>query len=418
MDIKILGVMMLALLVGSGAYCHSLNITDYDTNTSEASLGSLSFFYGDFTDYDKKGDPSMNSHINEVEFYYSKFFDSLNQSYDYSLLLDDLGETDSPDFGVSLNRMDARYNCKYYFDVKNSFYQGIGLRYASTKLNLYSYDLTEDLSSATISFAIGAGHIVDITPLADAGVMEDRLTEAGILKGPLSKEDMLKIADIIRRYDMDEYDYKQPDTARGRALKDISDVLMSSGQVNGSLSGFAYWRINQSSAANYDRYKGSILELSFNNESAAGYFDMPGNKMTDSIQGCTGTISYLAYLPMDWRSQLKMEVSLTLGLTPLDQWKIYISNVYIPLLYDNLYNANLSYTYDLTNSVWFAAEASYYQAKGTFLGSGVFEEEIKYRLELNLKAEDRWLTTLSADTVIYYDGTSDERLSIAQRFLF
>ena len=401
---------------------HNLNITDYDTATSEARRTYINLTYNNSSYFDKTSSIDYYYQRQTLDLRHDYFYDSLNKSVSYGI--EAIGSTrsvshqgDSLDYSGNIN---LSYN--EYFDPNNNRYHGIAIQYLDQTHKSYHGPWTPEIiwedAMTTLSYVIGCGHLIDITPLADAGVLEDRLIEVGILKDRLSKEDMLKLAELIRKYQMGEYGYKNPDTGKGKYLEDISRVLENSNLVNGSLNGFGFWRISEQSSVNYQRFKGSKVELSLNNQSIVDYVQVPdySAKMFRSDQGCVATLKYLTYLPFDWRSQCKLEAAFSVSLTPHDIWDPYHFLLGIPA---NSYYGIIYYSYDLTNNIWLSASVSYFKYNYTENGFTTTSGTKQYELSANYKIEDFMITSVALRKSCYdVTNYSDESISFTQGIYF
>jgi len=404
-------IIYMLMFMGSRAYAaHSLNITDYDTTVSGAKETSLTLNYDRQTRMDPSGNTITSQLSGQYDFNHDNFYDSYNHSWDYGIQLSQISGAYWGLPQANIKTCSAWGSYKDYFIPEKNIYQGVRGYYDSQTIDDEKTLMWEDYY-AGISYMIGMGHIVDITPLAEAGVLEDRLMEAGLLNGNLSKRDMLKLAKLIRKWRMDEYVYKNQDTAKGKFLEDISSVLEASGKLTRPLGGFGFWRISESRDVNYTRTKGEVIELSTSAvhdsmiDRTGFWYHLPHGGYA-SNQNNALSVRYSRYLPIDWVQQVYFTLQQTTKLNP-------DADVYAV----NSWYTDLKYSYDLTNNIWFSADYYYYRWNyKNDLDLSNQDSFKSYLFSINYKIEDFSITTFSFWKDVNDDGPASENISVSQSF--
>ena len=415
-------IIYMLMFMGSRAYAaHSLKITDYDTTVSGAKETRLTLDYDKLTSMDPYGTTKASQLNWQFDLTHNNFYDSYDRSWSYGIQLSQdsmpsTGLLPPPTLQLQEKTFAATASYRDYFIPGKNIYQGIGVDYLAQTLTLDDQKtMKAEGYQATISYMIGMGHLVDITPIAEAGVLEDRLMEAGLLNGNLSKRDMLKLAELIRKWRMGEYTYKNQDTAKGKFLKDISAVLEASGKLTRPIGGFEFWRISECRNVNYARTKGEVIELSTSaahDSTIIHFYPLPHGGYT-SNQNNAFNIRYYRYLPIDWAQQIYFTLQQTTKLNP--DAELYAEN--------SLFTA-LVYNYDLTNNIWFSAGYDYNRLnyKNSSLneqidwGQSNTTSMKRYMLDFHYKIEDYSITTFSIWRAIRDSGNSQEYVSLSQSF--
>jgi len=385
LTVLLIAMLAVAIVAPFPAHAHNLNITDYDTTVSGAKESRIYFNYSKDTslDYDKH---ATNYRISEgYSLLHSEFYDSLDKSWDLSLTAS-YSDLSSWTTGSESKDISHHYsaNCNYniYFLPQNSVYNGIKVNYAISNNSDENGPVGETYLTLG-NYHIGIGHVIDVTPLAEAGVLEDRLMDSGALKERFSKEEMLKMAEIIRKYRMGEYSYYNSDTGKGRFLDDLIKVINASGKLTRPLDGFSFWRISENRFVTYTRRKGCQAEVGVNR---SGYINI--NRSVDPSYTTNLPVEYTSmlltgYLPLDWRSQVSFASEYDLVTNyPDDGLKEFST-------------ASLSYTYDLTNYIWCVLEGMITRYNYPSLSQSDNASYKDLYAEINFKIEDNWIVSLS-----------------------
>ena len=381
---------------------HNAKITDYDTTVSGAKETSITFNYSKSTYLDPDGITNWYDSTGRLTLSHSNYYDSLNNSWAYTLSAQQQ-ETGSLFFGSTYNHnysADGYYNI--YFLPKKNIFNGLGATY-SVSNNSNDTGPLKEITTTNLYYDIGAGHIIDITPMAEAGNLEDRLMEAKALTGRLSKAELLNLAEIIRKWRMSEYPYKNQDTGKGKFLEDITKVLEASGKLNGPLNGFGFWRISDSRVVNYLRYKGWELLLKLNGGQQYTIDHTTGSDFSKDTHNW-GEISYCYFWPFDWRSQAKFEIGYQKALNRNNAYPLEESD------------ADIYYTYDLTNNLWAKIEGMYSRENYTTRALTDTNTWKGFAIDLNYKAEDFVYITLRYFKKYWGTRNMDEQITIQQGF--
>lgn len=399
-------IFCILILAGGSTYAsHSLNITDYDTTVSGAQQTSLNMTYMNDSTMNPYGKVTLQTIMGQYGIAHRNFYDSYNKAWSYRLSLSQIK------FSMPIGKINMRdyiaqasYS-SYFMPEQNIFFGGSG--YWREQGVDDGKSPVIDGWNANVSAMIGMGHIVDITPIAEAGVLEDRLKEAGLIKGNIPKKDMLKLAEIIRKWRMNEYALQDPDTAKGYFMADISKVLEGSGVLTRPLEGFGFWRISESRNVNYLRTKGERFTLSIAAEHISGYNHfLPGDIVSSNDQNNYFQFDYEKYMPLDWVSQLSFLFTNKIALNPEDVYPV------------NAFYMSLAYTYDLTNNIWF--DAAYEYNRNNFSLNDVERSNMNSARNLsagiNYKIEDFSITSLSFNHNIGDDWDSTEYIELTQGF--
>jgi hypothetical protein len=393
----------------AASFAHNLNITDYNTTISGAKLTRLDFGLNNNSSADFDKNPTSSNSTGSLDLNHYKFYDSLDKSWSYGLTLGHNEASTNGSLSSRTNNYQVQGEYNVYFLPEQNIYQGVSGSY-DIENNRSSAGSNYENTTTSVGYQIGIGHVIDLSPLAEAGVLEDRLMEAGMLKKNLSKDDMLKLAEIIRKYRMDEYDMKSPDTAKGRFLRDLGDVLSASKLLTRPLGGFAFWRISEYRYVNYARTKGMQLEIATDSQ-----YHIDDNYNTPShsfVPVDTATISLRSYWPLDWRNQ----VNLTLSYASAMSVDSRVKDGAIPQ-YTSL--GSISWTYDLTNSLWSTIGVSmerydFYED----IPASDFNSIKFYDAALNYKIEDFSTISLGYQRVVWDDGFYFERFAFSQSIYF
>lgn len=408
---------MLALLAPHFAFAHNLNITDYNTTVSGGQQTEFSGSYFGYSEHyiDTGTGDFADSRSGELglSLSHDAFYDSLNNSWDYGISdnynnWNDYWSLSVPEVDSTTNNTTtAYYDNSNYFSPENDLYSGISLRYSF--MTAYEPDNSNSSQSTTdLSYNVGIGHIIDITPLAEAGVMEDRLMEANALKSRLSKEDMLKLAEIINRYRMGQYGYENVDTGKGRFLEDITKVLRDSGQLNGDLNGFGFWRISDYRQVNYTRYKGWKLQagLKFEGTQAVLDMDSPSYDYNDYTKAGFFELRFTGYLPIDWQSQFYMDAYYDSAINP--DWQTLNGKTHL----------YAQYSYDLTNNLWWQVSGSgdwySYYSRFPWDVPGYSVSNTVFSAGVNYKIEDFTRISLNYSRQIYEKSNTYDSVTLSQ----
>jgi hypothetical protein len=411
-------ILMLVLLAPHLSFAHNLNITDYDTTVSGGKQTEFTGSYfgrsehyidtlgtGDFVDY-RDGEIGLS-------FSHDAFYDSLNNSWDYGI--SDYYNNSNNYWSVYVpevnsmteNTATAYYDNSVYFSPENNLYHGISCQYSF--MTDYESDYSNSSRSTTdLSYNVGVGHVINITPLAEAGVMEDRLMEANALKARLAKEDMLKLAEIINRYRMGQYGYENFDTGKGHFLEDITKVLRDSGQLNGDLNGFGFWRISDYRQVNYSRYKGWKLQAGLKFEGTQSVLDMDVPASDYNIYAKNGflEVRFTGYHPIDWQSQLYVDAYYDSAINP--DWQTLNGKTHL----------YVQYSYDLTNNLWWQVSASgnwySYYSQFPWDVSGYLTSNTVFSAGLNYKIEDFTRISLNYSRQIYEKSNTYDSVTLSQ----
>ena len=379
---------------------HNAKITDYDTTVSGARETRVTLDYSKWTFLDNSGITSYYSSAGSLTLLHNNYYDSLNNSWAYTLSAQqqETGDTYVGDTHSHNYSADGYYNI--YFLPKKNVFNGFGAACSVSDNSDDTGPLTEVVTT-NLYYNIGVGHVIDITPMAEAGNLEDRLMEAKALTGRLSKTDLLDLAEIIRKWRMGEYTFKNQDTAKGKFLEDITKVLEASGKLNGPLNGFGFWRISDSRVVNYNRYKGGELYLKINGGQQYTVDHTTGSDISNDINNY-GEIHYYYYWPFDWRSQVKFEISYQKALNHNDAYPLETSDM------------DIYYTYDLTNNFWAEIEGMYSRENYT---TSALTDTNSYRgfaIDLNYKAEDFVYITLRYLKQYWDTRNMNDRITIQQ----
>lgn len=408
--ISLLMIIVLSICFPKISFARNLNITDYDTTVSSAMETRVNLSL--FKDAYIKADGGMNSiSNNSITAAHDYFYDSLLSSGSYGISAAYSGFSyrdyiNSPDFATESSRSDfsAFSNYNLYIIPEANIYNGVGVEYDMSLRGVNGSANTEDYRLNAL-LKLGAGHIIDITPLAEAGVLEDRLLEAGLIKDYLSKEDMLKIAEVIRKYKMGEYGYKNQDTGGGMFLDDISKILEASNMLTRPLGGFGYWRIAESRYVNYNRFKGTVVELSMSSENLVDVSHV-GSGTTNREANNYVKLLYATYLPMDWRSQLNVSFDYSSDTEPGDVTPV------------NILNLSVDYTYDLTNKIWLDLNGLI--ERNNYSNSDISNNASgkAYGFGINYKIEDYLFISFDYRNQLVDTGDSYEYFAVEQRLYF
>lgn len=341
-------------VIPAAAYAHSLNIWDYNTTTSEGRITSANLSYNGYTTYAPNGKSLSFDYANSEELRHECFYDSLDRTTRFELDAEHNAGAMSPSDTITHDYIWGDYSSDIYYQPEKDLFIGGECSYSIQRLDTVSSPVYyEDISHLRLN--VGIGRQISLYPIADAGAIEDRLMEAGFLKGPLPKDVMLKMAEIINKNG--QYYDNNPDTGQGKFLKDLSDVISASGQLTRPLGGFAFWRVNQFRYVNYSRTKGEKFEVFLDSQhellSSTPSTLPPGHRanMDDSNSLLFGG-EYDRYMPIDWRSQLDIALSSAVSLS-------YDPAGYSTVDPRNKHMVEVSYSYDLTNRLWYSLSFHY-----------------------------------------------------------
>ena len=399
-------ILAIICLLNSQVFCHNLNISDYDTTVSGAQETRINLSYNRSESINAQHQATQDNSSTSLIGQYNNFYDSLNNSWNFTLAglyaNSHLAQESTDTFDNTDRSISIVCNYSNYFIPEASIYNGFGLNYQSDFFSGSGNSIQNYFT--TLSYKIGIGHAIDITSLAEAGVLEDRLIDAGSLKERLSKEDMLKLAEIIRRFRMNEYAYKNQDTAKGLFLKDLTNVLEASGKLARPLGGFGFWRISESRQVSYLRTKGYIFELSGSVQTHVNESRPIGGFSSDYNNYLTAKALY--YLPIDWRSQANFEASYS---PAIDHSGFYP---------ENSSTLSLSYTYDLTNWIWLSLSGTASRNNFKSLSQSDSNSTKQLGASFNYKVEDFTYFSVGYTRSSYDSCTAFSAVSAQQVFYF
>ncbi len=234
----------------------SLSMTDYkvtDTFFDEAYINAK---FSLTSPADDKKETSYNGHLNS---YYKMRNMSLNYAQDfridgnYDIVKGDEKDSESED---SYNFLAGGHLDRYLLDYDEDL-----LVYASGSLG-YRKLVGQDADDPFVQGGVGVGYgrIYDATPYAKAIRILKDLRSRGIINGTLTKDTVLKLADIIAK----ESEYRSKYSAREYRkywFNDMSKLLQQSGATKEELNAFGLIRIEEILVEEkiFPRYHGWIV---------------------------------------------------------------------------------------------------------------------------------------------------------------
>jgi len=139
---------------------------------------------------------------------------------------------------------------QYYYDDEGNYRQSYGEEWYDRDSEGWDQDYDFEARGGPVF-----GRVRNVTPVADALIMELRLIEDKVLSGPLTHETRQALAQIISQRDIyeDRYDYYR---SRKHYWSDIESVLRSDPAFTGELTAYSIIRLDEYYLGDITRYSG------------------------------------------------------------------------------------------------------------------------------------------------------------------
>ena len=190
-----------------------------------------------------------------------------------------------------------------------------------------------DRPTIDVTPGVGYGRFIRVTPLAQAVRIEEFLLSEGVLKGPLSKETLVALAQVIER--RGEFETQFGDRYKIRWFKAMEEVIAKSHFVNGGFGAVGTLRVDEVLFQEHvnERFIGWDVRTGIRFEALTKDSDTPRQDPGLSLR-----VRYSR--PVGWQSQFDISAQYTSPFTG-DFGDIYTLSL------------SLNYLYELTNRIDF-----------------------------------------------------------------
>ena len=313
---------LIAVVLVTPAEPQEVSPYDYDVPVSDARFLGI----GGNLSYQGSGS-DIRQNLSRIVLEYDRYYNSLPFAWDLEFEGEGRLQKTSEDKHEGFYNFELHPGIRRYFNpLGNVFYSG--------ELSVVRYE-GDDRPEVTVTPGLGYGRFIHVTPLARAVRIEEYLLEEGLIEGPLSKETLVALAQVIDRES--EYRTNFGPRYRVRWLEAMEEVIAESGRfVHGGLGGVGTLRITE------------VLYHERVNQRFIGWWVRTGVEYQaltpfDHIsRGDPGMSLRLRYSrPMGWRSQFGIDAEYTSPVSGdfgYDVFKVEVS---------------LDYLYEVTNRIDF-----------------------------------------------------------------
>lgn len=313
---------LIAVVVVTPAEPQTVSPYDYEVPVSDARFLGIG---GRFSYEGRGSDTRSNS--GRISLEYDRYYHSLPFAWDLEFEGEGRIRRTSRDEHEGSYDFEFRPGIRRYFNpLGNVFYSG--------ELSIERYE-NFDRPGILVTPGLGYGRFIHVTPLARAVRIEEFLLEEGLIEGPLSKETLVALAQVIDRES--EYWTTYGPRYRVRWFEAMEKVIAESGMlVHGGLGGVGVLRIYE------------VLYHERVNQRFIGWWVRTGveyqalTPLTDRPRRDPGMSLRLRYSrPIGWKSQFGIDAEYTSPVTGDFGYDVFRSEV------------SLNYLYEVTNRIDF-----------------------------------------------------------------
>ena len=313
---------LIAVVLVTPAEPQTVSPYDYKVPVSDASFLGIG---GRFSYQGNGSDIRRNN--GQASLSYNRFYHSL--PFEWDLEFQGSGRIER----TSEDKQEGSYDFEFHPGIRK-YLNPLGNVFYSGELSIDRGE-NYDRPHIVVTPGLGYGRFIHVTPLARAVRIEEFLLEEGLIEGPLSKETLVALAQVINRES--EYRTTYGPRYRVRWLEAMEEVIAESGRfVHGGLGGVGTVRIYE------------VLYQERVNQRFVGWWVRTGVEYQaltpfDHIsRGDPGMSLRLRYSrPIGWRSQFGIDAEYTSPVTGDFGYDVF--NVEV----------SLNYLYEVTNRIDF-----------------------------------------------------------------
>ena len=316
----ILALLTVAFIAPSQLRAQTVSPEDYDVPVSTAQQLRLGGTYS----YAGSGSNTGTSD-GSASLVYHRYYNSLPYAWD--LNLNGVGLTRRTSDGTQEGSYSfvAGPGIRKYFNPEGDFF------YSGELLVTGNSDF--DRPTIDVTPGVGYGRFIRVTPLAQAVRIEQFLIDEGVIKGPLSKETLIALAQVIER--RGEFETQFGDRYKPRWFRAMEEVIAKSAFVEGGFGAVGTLRVDEVLFQEHvnERFIGWDVRTGVRFEAVTKDSDTPRQDPGMSLR-----VRYSR--PVGWKSQFDISAQYTSPFTG-DFGDIYTLSL------------SLNYLYEVTNRVDF-----------------------------------------------------------------
>ena len=222
---------LIAVVLVTPAEPQTVSPYDYEVPVSDASLLRVggSYLYSDLYGRSK-------SNSGRIVLTYDRYYNSLPFAWDLEFEVEGRIRRTGEEKQKGTYSIEASPGIRRYFNpLGNVFYSG--------ELSVYKPQ-NIDRADVFVTPGLGYGRFIHVTPLALAVRIEEFLLEEGLIKGPLSKETLVALAQVIAR--KSEFRTEFGRRYRVRWFEAMEKVIAGSGMlIQGGIGAVGTMRVNE-----------------------------------------------------------------------------------------------------------------------------------------------------------------------------
>ena len=220
---------LIAVVLVTPAEPQTVSPYDYKVPVSDARFLGI----GGNLSYQGSGS-DIHRNLSRISLEYDRYYHSLPFAWDLEF----------KGAGRIQRTSEDKHEGSYYFEVHpgiRRYFEPMGDVFYSGELSVVRYTL-DDRPAITVTPGLGYGRFIHVTPLFRAVRIEAFLLEEGLIEGPLTKETLVALAQVIDRES--EYRTTYGPRYRVRWFEAMEKVIAESGMfVHGGLGGAGTVRI-------------------------------------------------------------------------------------------------------------------------------------------------------------------------------
>ena len=317
----VLALLTVAFIAPSQLRAQTVSPEDYDVPVSTAQQLRLGGTYS----YAGSGSNTGTSD-GSASLVYHRYYNSLPYAWDLNFTGVGLTRRTSDGTQEGSYSFVAGPGIRKYFNPEGDFF------YSGELLVTGNSDF--DRPTIDVTPGVGYGRFIRVTPLAQAVRIEQFLIDEGVIKGPLSKETLIALAQVIER--RGEFETQFGDRYKPRWFRAMEEVIAESGMfVEGGFGAVGTLRVDEVLFQEHvnERFIGWDVRTGVRFEAVTKDSDTPRQDPGMSLR-----VRYSR--PVGWKSQFDISAQYTSPFTG-DFGDIYTLSL------------SLNYLYEVTNRVDF-----------------------------------------------------------------